>query len=693
MKRSPVRSSRAFLLRTAIALTLSLFSAFARSQVTTDTLPRVRLPEIVISALRIPFNENTAPYSVSVINVRPNLQGLSLAESLAGLPGLSVNARYNYAVGDRITNRGFGARTQFGVRGIRILFDDIPVTFADGQTNLEMIDLQNLSYAEFLRGPGSALYGNASGGVLLLYSKEITDNHLKLSAYTTTGSNGLFRWNGQLEAGFRKVGLSMIYSQFEFAGFRDHSEASSERAFLKISSNLTSKDNLLIESGLVKFNAMNPGSLTKSESLENPGMANPSSINNQAGQSGNQAQIATSWKHRIDSVSSLRLSAYAIHRSVNNPIIGKIINLPQYSGGLTSSYSSAFAAGSKTLEWNTGIEFACRLNNRKNYLNNSGIEGDLIIDQDEQVLGSGAFLQLKYPFTRNLSIDACLRYDLSYFAVQNHRADSLGKGKRYMNALNPSAGLTYSLTKDLRFFANISTSFETPTSTELVNRPETAGGFNPDLDPSHATEYEAGIRGSYESMLSYDLAFYLIRTRDELIPFQVANNPGQDFYRNAGTTIHKGGEASVRFNPADYFDFNLTLTYVDAYYSNFTVKGSDYSGKKIPGLNKFHSQSEFKLSNAGFYFSLILQSFGRMYVDDANSETAGKYLLTDLSLGHREFSLGRSNPFSFSLSGGISNLFSIRYISAVTINAAASRYYEPGPGRTFFVNCRINFTK
>jgi iron complex outermembrane receptor protein len=667
-----------------------------RSQVQkNDTVLQIGLPEVIVSALRLPFKESSVPYSLSLINVRTNTQGLSLSEDIAGLPGLEVNARYNYAVGDRITNRGFGARTQFGVRGIRIVLDEMPVTFADGQSNLEMIDLQNLSFVEHLRGPGSSLYGNASGGILILHAKPITEDRVLSSISSTLGSNGLFRWNGLLEGRVGKTKISGNYSDFHYSGFRDHATAEYKRAILKLVSNLSATDNLQVQAGYVKFNSSNPGSLTKQESDQDPEKANPSSISNTAGQDGNQAQITGTWKHQTDNNSLFKLTVYGIHRSVVNPIIGKIVVLPQYSGGTVAAYNSRIQIGEKTLDWSAGAEIAMRFNNRKNYVNNGGQEGSLTINQGEQVIGTGVFLQALFPATMKLNIDACLRYDLNYFRVQNRLvtvANTSNSGDRIMNALNPSIGLIYGLFSNISCFANISTSFETPTSTELVNRPDGAGGFNPDLNPARALEYEAGIRGFINPLIKYDLAAYIIQTKDELIPFQVPIAPGQDYYRNAGSTIHRGGELTFRFLPFSFIDFSTSLTYIDAFYKNFIVKGNDYAGNKIPGISQVHEVAELKLHYPkGFYFSFLMQSFGKMYVDDANSAITSPHTVFDLGLGHEGLSFGKKQVKRILISGGISNLFNIHYISAVTVNAAANRYYEPGPGRTYYLNARFDF--
>ncbi len=670
-------------------------SLSARSQVQkSDTIPQIGLPEVSVTALRVPFKESTIPYSLSLVNARISTQGLSLSESISGLPGLEVNARYNYAVGDRITNRGFGARTQFGVRGVRIVLDDMPVTFADGQSNLEMIDLQNLSYVELLRGPGSSLYGNASGGVLILHSKPITHDRFLASVSTTAGSHGLFRWNGLLEGRIGKTELSGTYSDFHYSGYRDHATAGYRRALFKIISPLSEKDNLQIEAGVVKFNALNPGSLTKQESELTPGIANPSSISNAAGQNGNQSQLATTWKHRADSLSQFKITIYGIHRSVVNPIIGKIIVLPQYSGGIVASFTSEIKVGTKVLTWNAGIESAARFNDRKNFINNSGQDGSLIINQDEKVIGTGAFLQFVVPVSSRLHLDACLRYDLTYFGFSNKltAADSNKTGERTMHALDPSVGLIYTLFKNSGLFANITTSFETPTSTELVNSPDGAGGFNPDLNPSRAIEYEAGFRSSINPVFTCDFALYLIRTTDDLIPFQVPTVPGQDYYRNAGSTIHRGGELTLQIEPVSQIDFSASLTYIDAFYKKFVVNGVDYSGNRIPGIGRVHEVAELKLHSAkGLYFSILSESYERMYVNDANSESSKPYTRFDLGLGHEGFSFGKKQLMKVMLSCGISNLFDRHYITAVTVNAAANRYYEPGPGRTFYLNTRFDF--
>jgi iron complex outermembrane receptor protein len=279
--------------------------------------------------------------------------------------------------------------------------------------------------------------------------------------------------------------------------------------------------------------------------------------------------------------------------------------------------------------------------------------------------------------------------------VNNFLADTAGgkpSDSRNMPALNPSLGFIFRLLPGLRFFGNISTSFETPTSTELVNRPDGTGGFNPELNPAHALQTEAGLRGYISSLLTYDLAAYIIWTRDELIPFQVPSAPGQDYYRNAGSTVHRGGEMTCRFTPFSFMELNASVTYIDAYYKEFIVKESDYSENNIPGVSRFHEAAEIKIEQKeGLYLSLLVQGFSSMYVNDANSESSHSYTLFDIGLGHKGFEPGTGHKVKILLSGGVSNIFNKKYVSSVSVNAAAGRYYEPGPGRTFFISGRLEF--
>ena len=674
-----------------------LFAGKAEAQVY-DTLPHTyQLSPVIITSLRVPVKESSVPYSVAAMETRKNIQGLSLAEAVAGLPGLEVKARYNLAVGDKITNRGFGARTQFGVRGIRIILDDIPATMADGQTNVEMIDLQDLSYVELLRGPGSSLYGNSSGGVLKLYSNPLPSEPFHFSLSSTNGSDGLFRWNSTIGATLAKTKVAGSYTDFSYGGYREHSKADFRRAIMKLSSSLSPSDILQISAGYVHFVALSPGSLTKQEAEQDPKLANPLSVQNKAGENGTQYQASATWKHKHDTISLLRISIYDSYRYVKNLIVGKIIELPQNAGGIDVVFDRKIIVMGKVVDWSVGAEAGFRLNNRKNFVNNSGSEGELFLNQDEKVINAGLFTQAIVPVALKIDIAGSIRYDQTFFGVTDllyNLQNPDNSGNRTMKGVSPALGIIYRLSKSLKCFANISTSFETPTSTELANRPGGVGGFNPDLNPSHALEYEAGLRGSYSNILQYDLTGYIINIKDELIPFEVLPDApgGQDYYRNAGSAVHRGAELSIVYYPIASLKARMSLTYIDAYFKNYVVKGIDYSGNKVPGITPIRIAAELTYNTpVKLYASVLTQTFGKVTANDANTAKADPYTIFDLDIGHDGISFGKDKKTKLILSGGISNIFNTHYISSVTINATADRYYEPAPGRSFFLNARLEF--
>jgi iron complex outermembrane recepter protein len=299
------------------------------------------------------------------------------------------------------------------------------------------------------------------------------------------------------------------------------------------------------------------------------------------------------------------------------------------------------------------------------------------------------------PVILKIDIAGSIRYDLTNFGVTDFLSKSQNidnSGNRSMEGVSPALGVVYHFSKSLNLFANISTSFETPTSTELANRPSGIGGFNPELNPSRAVEYETGFRGFYSSIFQYDLTGYIINIKDELIPFEVLTDVpgGQDYYRNAGSSIHRGIEMSLIYFPLPSLKTRMSFTYIDAYFKNYVVNGINYSGNNVPGITPIRITAELTYyTPIKLFVSVLSQYFGKVTANDANNANVIPYTIFDLDIGHDGISFGNDNKVNLVLSGGISNIFNIHNISSVTINATADRYYEPAPGRSFYLNTRL----
>jgi iron complex outermembrane receptor protein len=676
-----------------IALCLCLLSQISFAQRDTSFEKRSAQPIIVI-ALRTPADRSLLPYSTTIAEGRSDITGLSLSDGVLTIPGLQINDRYNFAVGDRITNRGMGARTQFGVRGIRVLLDDVPLTLADGQSTLEMVDPQEIASIEMLRGPGSSLYGNASGGVLLLRSRSLPAEPVRAFAGTTTGASGLQKLGSNLSGTYGDVKIGGAYSNLRYDGFRAHSLAKVERETGRVTARLSSNDALSVSGGYVKFFALNPGSLTASEFANDPTQAAASSVKMNAYKDGYQEQLGATWKHVAED-GYRQLTLFGIGRNLFNPIVGKVIDLDRKAGGATVLWSERSSILDQPFEWSAGGDLNLQFDDRQNHRNNNGVEAELTLDQKEEVTAEGVFLQLSTALWKSVRAMGSMRYDRTHFAVTDHfinEKDPDDSGDRTMDAISPSIGLLYKLDTALSLFANLSTSFETPTTTELANRPDGAGGFNPDLKPSHTIGYEAGFRGSLTDLLTYDLALYYARVRDEMISFQVPDAQGRDFYRNAGSSVHRGGEFSIVLEPGDVLTARGSISVTDAYFDSYETTGKNFSGLKIPGIAPIRFAEELTYHAPwGLYLDGVAEEVGKTFVNDTNSAFANAYSVIGLRVGHEGISFGSKWKTTLAIAAGVNNIFDVKYASSVTVNAAAGRYYEPAPGRNFYLNVKLDF--
>lgn len=654
-----------------------------------------------VIGVRSPLTQDFVPYSVAQIHTNSATEARTLADAIHGLPGLQLSDRQNYAVGERITNRGFGARTQFGVRGVKIIEDFIPATFADGQSATESIDPESLAFAELLQGPGSALYGNAAGGVLLLRSAALSTfspDMAALGARTTFGSYGFQRTGVTLFARPTETTTAQAsYSHMASDGYRAHSTATTTRGDLRAFLPAGADDDIEIDGRYTEFHALSPGALTQSEFDTNARIAAASAIKANASKDGHQNQVAAEWAHRM-SATTLTVSSYVIGRTITNPIVGKIIGLARTAGGFDVTLASRRdASEASSLLWNLGASLALQTDDRTSFANNSGTRGDLNLDQNERVTSAAGFGALTWTPLNDVSAMAALRYDRARFAVTDHyitSSDPDDSGDRMMDALSPSVGVIWRMTDNVHLFSNLSTSFETPTTSELSNRETGAGGFNLDLNPQRALGVEVGARGTLPYDLHLALTGYRTDIRDEIIAFEVPGAPGRSYFRNAGTARHQGVEASLATQVLDSLDLLAAFSLIDARYRNYRISGADYSGSKVPGIAStllditagFHAPF-------GFHASATYLAVGRSFANDANAVSAPGFGIVNVSLENSALRFGEVWGASLALAAGVENLLGKKYVSSVVVNAAANRYFEPGAGRSYWLTARLGLDR
>lgn len=666
-----------------VSLTITLFlvpAAIAQESIP-DSL-RAELEPVVIEAAYSPISIGTATMSLSY-RLR---SGADLASRPAEtmddltftLPGVNISNRENYALGERMTIRGLGWRSQFGVRGVQVIYDDLPLTVADGQTIMNMIDPSMVRRVELLRGPSATFWGNSSGGVLHLSSEP--DRDAPLLQYR--GYGGSFetlkqelRWNYSTPD-TRVFGYG---SFFETNGYRNHSAARLFRGSLGAEQKLSENGRLMLNMNYTSMpKAQHPGALTESMLEESPHAARENFQNSSAGKQFDQAMAGLSYLHTFES-GTLELSGHGTYRDLQNPLPFGYIGLERNAGGARATYS----ATSLPFELDFGGEFKLQNDDRFETDNVNGERGtEISVEQTETVTNGALFFRTAVPLASSFTLSGGLRADWIVFEGDDGLGDDL-EGERNFFSLNPSIGINYGFS-NARIFANFSTSFESPTTTELVNRPGGGNGFNQDVNPERAISFETGVRGIIPSINGkFDVTVYRMQVRDLLLGFQTEQD-GPTFFRNEGKTDHYGIEAALQFSPHSLLSMELMTNVMRA-----TFNGGDFDGNDLPGVPSFQSGAILSFTPGTQEFTLDTRYTDRYPADSANENLTESYVVTDLRWISNELSLGGNTtirPFV-----NIGNVFDVQYATSVNINAFGGFFYEPGSSRSLRAGVQINF--
>jgi iron complex outermembrane receptor protein len=655
------------------------FAPAAEGQATSaDTLPAVR-----VTVLRTPFDATAAPLSVASVgsrDVAAARPGFSIDEALGQVAGIQVDNRLNFAIGERLSVRGIGARSQFGTRGVRVIVDGIPATLADGQSELSNIDQGSLGLAEAIRGPASALYGNASGGVISFRTLPPPLVAFAPTARLMAGSDGLSRLQFGL-GGMKGRGTYVVNAdRLDYGGYRAHSRARNAHVNAVGAWNWDRVSIQLVANG-VQYDAENPGSLSDSLIGVDRRQAYSNNVRQQTGERGRQNQVGVSTRAQLG-VGELRFSVYGLTRLINNPIPPRIIGIHRAAGGLRAAYSVTTGTAMRGLTAIVGGESDLQRDDRRNWVNVNGAPGSLALDQRERVRSASPFVQISAVAGRATFLGG-VRYDQFRFGVQDHLINATNpddSGIRWMSSTSPTFGMSYAVLPALSLYANRSAGFQTPTTTELANRPSGAGGFNPLLEPERTQSREAGIRGRAR-FLSYDVALYDMRIDDELIPFEVASAPGRQYFRNAGAARHRGLDADATVELARAIRLHASYSFTDARYVTYSVPSgtatTSFATNRVPGVAPNLASMSLQLGNPSSRFLSVEERYrSNIPVNDANTAFAPASLLTNL---RGSFALARVSLFA-----GIDNLFGAVYDTSVSVNAFGGRYFDPAAGRTVY---------
>ncbi|HKN66260.1 MAG TPA: TonB-dependent receptor, partial [Gemmatimonadaceae bacterium] len=523
-----------------------------------------RLPPVVTVTRDIGRSALDVPYAISEIrpdSARPGQAHLLVDQTLFLLPGVTVANRTNPSQDPRVSIRGFGARSAFGVRSIRILRDGMPLTLPDGQTPIDYLDLESVGRVEAIRGTASALYGNAAGGVIDLRSAGPPLMPVAGQARLWFGDNDTRRFTGVVggstDAMFYQANVGHTASD----NFRLYSRQELTNGYVRVGTTALGTDFVLQGLGLDMPTAQNPGALTAAQLAANPQLPDSASVRKLARKAVHQLQFGLSATHPLNDARGGELFAqlYGGTRDLYNPLTFAVVDVGRVQYGGAARATVPFALGVPQ-RFSVGIDAAMQNDLRKNWANCNAVatataacpalpneKGVLQLDQREIVSNVGPYVRDELQFGDRVNLSGGIRADVVRFEVQDHflsdgRDDS---GTRVLHAVSPMAGAVVRVSPLTAWYLNVGSAFETPTTTELGNQPNGNAGLNYDLKPQYSTTYESGLKGFLLNRFQYDLALFETEVRDELIPFEVPGGNGRTYYRNAGRTRRRGLELST----------------------------------------------------------------------------------------------------------------------------------------------------
>ncbi|HBX6085099.1 TonB-dependent receptor [Klebsiella pneumoniae] len=667
---------------------------------------------MVVTAAPTTVSELDTPAAVSVVNgdeMRQAAPRVNLSESLGAVPGLQVQNRQNYAQDLQLSIRGFGSRSTYGVRGLRIYVDGIPATMPDGQGQTSNIDIGSVDTIEVLRGPFSALYGNSSGGVINVTSQTGTQPPT-VEASSYYGSFGTWHYGmkatGAVGDGSHAgdVDYTVSTNRFTTHGYRDHSGARKNlaNARLGVRINDVSKLTLLLNSVDIKAN--DAGGLTADEWRDNPRQS-PRGDQYNTRKNTRQTQAGLRYERQLSAQDDLSVMMYAGERETTQfQSIPRAPQLkPSHAGGvidLTRHYQGIDTRLTHRGELlvpvtlTAGLDYENMSERRKGYENfvmvngapQYGEQGALRRNERNLMWNVDPYLQTQWQLTDKLSLDAGIRYSSVWFDSNDYYitpGNGDDSGDASYHKWLPAGSLKYALTDAWNVYLSAGRGFETPTINELSYRSDNQSGLNFGLKPSTNDTVEIGSKTRIGNGL-FTAALFQTNTDNEIVVD--SSSGGRTSYKNAGKTRRQGMELGLDQQFGESWRLKAAWTWLDATYRTNVCDDASCNGNRIPGIARNMGYASFGYQpEQGWYAGSDIRYMSDIMANDENTAKAPSWTVVGLTTGYK-WSYGRMDMDLF---GRIDNLFDREYVGSVIVNESNGRYYEPAPGRNYGIGLNL----
>lgn len=670
---------------------------------------------IVVTATPGAPSELSTPAAISVIqgdDIRQGAPRVNLSENLGAVPGLQIQNRQNYAQDLQLSVRGFGSRSTFGVRGLRIYVDGIPATMPDGQGQTSNIDLNSVDSIEVLRGPFSALYGNASGGVINIIT-QTGQQPPTLESSNWYGSYGSWRYglkaSGTTGTGQQPgdVDYTVSSTRFTTHGFRDDSSARKNLANAKLGVRLNDASKLSLIINRVDISAGDPGGLTYSEWQANPKSA-PRAAQFSTRKDLQQTQAGLRYERTLSSRDDLIVTAWAGHRNttqyqsipmgpqLNPSHSGGVIDLSRDYQGIDSRWTHRGALGPILVTLTGGLNYETMREQRKGYENfilsggqpQYGEQGALRRNETNLMWNVDPYLQTTWQLTDKISLDAGVRYSSIWFDSDDHyvtRGNGNDSGEASYHQLLPVGSLRYALTDGWNVYLAAGRGYETPTINELSYRPDGQSGLNFSLKPSTSGTVEIGSKVRIGNGLMSSTLFQTT-TQNEIVV--ASSSGGRTTYKNAGQTQRQGAEFSIDEQFAADWRLKVAWTWLLATYSNNVCDDTNCNGNRMPGIARNMGYASFGyLPESGWYAGVDARYLSDIMANDENTAKAPSWTVAGLNTGYKWL----FGAWTLDVFGRVDNLFDRQYAGSVIVNESNGRYFEPAPGRNYSTGMTVNY--
>ncbi|MDH8390200.1 TonB-dependent receptor PqqU [Klebsiella pneumoniae] len=669
---------------------------------------------MVVTAAPTTVSELDTPAAVSVVNgdeMRQAAPRVNLSESLGAVPGLQVQNRQNYAQDLQLSIRGFGSRSTYGVRGLRIYVDGIPATMPDGQGQTSNIDIGSVDTIEVLRGPFSALYGNSSGGVINVTSQTGTQPPT-VEASSYYGSFGTWHYGmkatGAVGDGSHAgdVDYTVSTNRFTTHGYRDHSGARKNlaNARLGVRINDVSKLTLLLNSVDIKAN--DAGGLTADEWRDNPRQS-PRGDQYNTRKNTRQTQAGLRYERQLSAQDDFSVMMYAGERETTQfQSIPRAPQLkPSHAGGvidLTRHYQGIDTRLTHRGELlvpvtlTAGLDYENMSERRKGYENfvmvngapQYGEQGALRRNERNLMWNVDPYLQTQWQLTDKLSLDAGVRYSSVWFDSNDYYitpGNGDDSGDASYHKWLPAGSLKYALTDAWNVYLSAGRGFETPTINELSYRSDNQSGLNFGLKPSTNDTVEIGSKTRIGNGL-FTAALFQTNTDNEIVVD--SSSGGRTSYKNAGKTRRQGMELGLDQQFGESWRLKAAWTWLDATYRTNVCDDASCNGNRIPGIARNMGYASFGYQpEQGWYAGSDIRYMSDIMANDENTAKAPSWTVVGLTTGYK-WSYGRMDMDLF---GRIDNLFDREYVGSVIVNESNGRYYEPAPGRNYGIGLNLTW--